>query len=243
VAAVAASAIQMQPSRLWVRAGGALLSLATAVVILGLTMLPFFSSAWIDFEQDRAGSAALTGYAPADVHAATDSIVHDLVFGGAFDVQVAGAPVLDPAEVSHMQDVRGVFGGFAIVALLSLVGMALTAWRGRSTATRAAARAAIRRGGTWLATLLVVLGVIAAVAFDAAFELFHQILFPGGNFDFDPRTEKLVQLFPLQFWSDTVLAYGAVAIVASLLVAWLASGGAAPARGSVGAPHDAGSSS
>jgi integral membrane protein (TIGR01906 family) len=235
VAALAAPVTSMAPAIWWVRAGGVLASLATALVILAATMLPFFSSAWTDFEQDRAGAAALTGYAPADVHAATDSIVHDLLFGGAFDVRVGGATVLDPAEQSHMRDVRGVFAGFALAALASLIGLAVVAWRVRSPATRATAWSAVRRGAGSLATLLVVLGVVAVVAFDAAFELFHRILFPSGNFDFDPRTEKLVQLFPEQFWSETALTYGAVAIAISLAVAWYARRrGAAAAQAEAG---------
>lgn len=231
MAALAAPATPI--TRGWsARAGGALLSLATAIVIFAVTMVPFFTPAWIHFEQNRAGSAALTGYTPANVDRVTDSIVHDLILGGDFEVRtnscppLAGCPalpaVLDQAEVSHMQDVRGVLGGLPIVALVALAGLAVAAWRIRTSAGRAVAWAAVRRGAAWLATLLVVLGVVAIVAFDAAFELFHRILFPGGNFDFDPRTEKLVQLFPEQFWSETALTYGAVAIATALLVGWYA---------------------
>lgn len=245
MAALAAPARPMSPTTLWARAGWALVSLATALGILGATMLPFFTSTWIDFEQSRSGAAALTGYAPADVRAATDSIVHDLLFGGDFAVRVAGNQVLDAAEISHMRDVRGVFGGFAIAAIVSLAGLGLVAWRTRRrppdaverpewaerATARLAAREAVARGASWLAVLLVVLGVLAVVAFDAAFQLFHELLFPGGNFNFDPRTEKLVQLFPEQFWSETALAYGALAIVVSIGVAWLGRRGVADGSG------------
>ena len=37
-----------------------------------------------------------------------------------------------------------------------------------------------------------------------------------------PRTDRLVQLFPEQFWSETAIAVGIVAIVAALLTAWVA---------------------
>lgn len=242
MAALAAPARPMSPTTLWARAGWSLVSLATALAILGATMLPFFTPAWIDFEQSRSGAAALTGYAPADVQAATDSIVHDLLFGGDFAVRVAGNQVLDPAEISHMRDVRGVFGGFAIAAIVSVAGLGLVAWRTRRRSrgavewaeratSRLAAREAVARGASWLAVLLVVLGVLAVVAFDAAFQLFHEILFPGGNFNFDPRTEKLVQLFPEQFWSETALAYGALAILVSIGVAWLGRRGVADGSG------------
>ncbi len=204
------------------RIGAALVALATAFAILGLTMIPFFTPAWIHFEQGRAGSAAWTGYSTADVDRATDSLVHDLVLGGAFDVRVGADPVLDPAEASHLRDVRGVLDGFAIIVLVSLAGLAIVAWRSHGAAAGAATWAAVRRGAAWLAILLVVLGVFAVTAFDTAFTLFHQILFPGGNWEFDPRTQKLVQLFPEQFGSETVLTRGTVAIVVSVVVAWFA---------------------
>jgi integral membrane protein (TIGR01906 family) len=206
--------------------GGAIVAFATAIVILGVAVVPLFSSAWIHFEQDRASAAALTSYTVTDLHAATDSIVHDLLLGGDFDVAVAGATVLDPSEQAHMRDVRVVFAQLGLVVLVAaaiLLGAA--AWArsgGRTPVAKARLWQAVRRGAGALAVLLVVLGVVAVVAFDAAFEVFHRLLFPGGNYTFDPRTEKLVQLFPIQFWSDTALAWGGLALALALLVAWTA---------------------
>jgi hypothetical protein len=211
--------------------GGMLLSavgaVATAIVILGVAALPFANPAWIHFEQDRAGAAALTGYSAPDVVAATDGILHDLVFGGDFAVAVGGSVVLDASERGHMRDVRGVFGGFAVAILAAAALLAILALQARgagawAVAARARLWAAIRRGAAWLAVVLAVVGAVALVAFDAVFELVHEILFPGGNYTFDPRTEKLVQLFPIQFWSETGLAYGAVALAIAVAVAWYA---------------------
>ncbi len=60
----------------------------------------------------------------------------------------------------------------------------------------------------------VVVGAFAAVAFDQAFTLFHEIFFPGGDWSFDPATEHLVQLYPTPFWELTaaVLVGGSVLI-------------------------------
>ena len=60
--------------------------------------------------------------------------------------------------------------------------------------------------------------------FDAAFLAFHLIFFPQGNFAFDPRTQRLVQLFPERFWSDTALVLGAVLIVFAAVTAGFAEG-------------------
>ena len=39
------------------------------------------------------------------------------------------------------------------------------------------------------------------------------LLFPGGSYTFDPRTERLVQLFPFRFWFETSLALGALILL------------------------------
>ena len=49
---------------------------------------------------------------------------------------------------------------------------------------------------------------VALVAFDWLFETFHSLFFPGGSYDFDPATERLVQLFPFQFWQETAIVVG-----------------------------------
>jgi integral membrane protein (TIGR01906 family) len=91
---------------------------------------------------------------------------------------------------------------------------------------------AVRAGAVGLVATLVVAGVVAFVAFDALFEVFHRLLFTGGSYTFDPRNDRLVQLFPFQFWQETAIAVGAVAIIAALVVAAVAHRRltAAPAR-------------
>ena len=229
MAADAAAPAFAAPMTVAERGTATLVAVSTALVILFGSLLPFLTPGWLDFEQGRAQVAAWTGFGDAEVHRATDAIVTDLLFGGPFDVAVNGAPVLDEAERSHMRDVRAVFQGFAILALAGLAWLVLTALRARPPGARARAWLAVRRGASSLVVLLVVLGVFAVVAFDAAFEVFHEILFPGGNWQFDPRTERLVQLFPEQFWSETSLAYGGVAIAVALAIGWYAARRAAVA--------------
>jgi integral membrane protein (TIGR01906 family) len=204
------------------RAADVWIALATAVGIVALTIPLFLNPLWVGFEQGRAQATAWTGFSAMDLRTATDSILSDLVFGPPdFDVEVAGAPVLEERERAHMRDVRNVFVGFFVVtAVLAIVGIASAAVR-RADQRRATWRA-IRAGAIGLVATLLVAGVVAFVAFDALFEVFHQLLFAGGSYTFDPRTERLVQLFPFQFWQETAIAVGGVAIVAALIVAAVA---------------------
>ena len=204
------------------RIANAWIAVATALTILALTIPLFLNPFWVGLEQARAQATAWTGFSDADLKRATDSILSDLVFGPpAFDVEVAGQPVLEERERSHMRDVRGVFMGFFLVTqVAALVGLVI-AWRRRDEARRAT-WGAVRAGAIGLVAVLVVAGVVAFVAFDALFEVFHRLLFAGGSYTFDPRTDRLVQLFPFQFWQETAIAVGAVAVVAASLVTWVA---------------------
>jgi len=75
-----------------------------------------------------------------------------------------------------------------------------------------------------LAVGVVALGIVSIVAFDTVFEVFHTLLFPGGSYTFDPSTERLVQLFPYDFWYQTAIALGvlivALAIATVALATW-----------------------
>jgi integral membrane protein (TIGR01906 family) len=201
------------------RVADAWIAVAAALAIVALTIPLFLNPVWVVFEQDRAQAAAWTGFAPADLRAATDAILADLVVGPPdFDVAVDGAPVLNERERGHMRDVRGVFIGFFAVALaLAAVALVIAARR-RGDARRASLRA-VRAGAVGLALTLVLAGVVALVAFDALFETFHRLFFAGGTYTFDPATERLVQLFPFQFWQETAIALGAVAVVLAVVVA------------------------
>jgi integral membrane protein (TIGR01906 family) len=206
------------------RLASSVLSAAAALVILGVAIVPFLTPAWIHAEQDRSAAPAFLGAPPAEAHADADAIVHDLLVGGPFQVaSTNGEPLLDPKEQAHMRDVRGVFQGLAILVLAGIAVLALAARQARTSAA-AGQRwwAAVGRGARWLAVLMAVIGALSLVAFDAAFELFHELLFPTGSFSFDPATEHLVQLFPDQFWSDTALALGLVALVLAIAVAGIA---------------------
>jgi integral membrane protein (TIGR01906 family) len=195
---------------------GALVSLATAVVVVGIAIAAFFNPLWIGFEQERVGVPAITGYTQDQVHAVTGSILADLFLGPPeFAAAVNGQPVLDAAERSHMVDVRAVLLGFGIV-----LAIAVTALVGFLAARRRDARVwrAIARGSGALVLVGLVVGVSVVFFFDAAFQLFHVVFFPQGNFSFDPRTERLTQLFPDQFWTETSIGIAALGLTLALAV-------------------------
>jgi integral membrane protein (TIGR01906 family) len=195
-----------------------LTGVAAAIVIVAIAILPFLTPQWVAFEQGRAQATAWTGYTTQELRSATDAILSDLILGGAFDVQVNGQTVLEPREQAHMSDVRTVFRGLWILAIVS-IGVLIVASR---RPDRARLWRSVRNGARVLAVAVVALGVVGLVAFDQLFETFHEIFFPPGSFLFDPRTDKLVQLFPFDFWQETALVVGGAIIVIAIVVAVLA---------------------
>jgi integral membrane protein (TIGR01906 family) len=206
------------------------IALATALAIVALSLPLFLNPVWVAFEQGRVQATAWTGFTEPQLREATDSILADLIFGPpVFDVEVDGAPVLNDRERAHMRDVRGVFIGFFVAALVGLVGALVIAARRRGDERRHTWRA-VRTGAIGLTVLLVIGGAISFVAFAALFEVFHRLFFAGGSYTFDPSTERLVQLFPFRFWQETAIAVGAVCIALAAIVAVAASRRSAATR-------------
>ena len=208
------------------RLGGWLVSVAAAMVIMGLAVAPFTSNEYVRFEQDRAGVGALTGYNHAELDEIADALLNDLKSqaSGGFGVTLfaTSEQVLNERERDHMRDVRSVFRMFALLVVAGAIGLVVVFQRARKPGARAAAWRSVANGAKSLAIGLVVVGAFALVAFDAAFELFHRLFFSAGSYTFDPATSRLVQLFPDQFWFETAIAVAIAALLISLLVAVLA---------------------
>lgn len=200
-------------------------ALASGLFILAVVISPFLTPTWVAFEQDRADAAGWTGYNPDELRTATESILSDLVLGPPnFAVTVRGIPVLTAGEREHMRDVRAVFTAFFLAAAGALVILLATrvVARGNGSWSRARFFGSVRAGAVGLAIVIVAAGAVAAVAFDAAFEVFHRLFFAAGTYNFDPQTYRLVQLFPDVFWSETTMAVGGLTLFLSLVVALVA---------------------
>lgn len=216
-----------------------MIATATALVILGVSIAPFLTTWFVRFEQDRTGVAALTGYSPAQLDQIAGQILGDLVlWRGDFAEGVQDAPgplpVLKAAEQAHMRDVRGVFTGLWVLVVAGALTLVVAFAGSRGTEARAGVWRAVRGGSRAMAVAIAVVGVFAIFAFDAAFEVFHRLFFSAGSYTFDPRTDRLVQLFPEQFWSETAIVVGVVILSLSILTAWQAGRRAARLGAAIG---------
>ena len=200
--------------------GSALVAISAALVVVAAGVLVFLNPLWVGVEQARTHADRFTGYAMDDVHRVTNAILGELLLGPAtFLQQVAGVDVFDPRERQHLADVRGVFLGFFGVVAVAIVVVAVAGWRARD---RERLWRAVAVGTAVLAGVVMTLGALFALFFDAAFDFFHRLFFASGSYTFDPGEERLVQLFPEDFWSETSIALAAVIVVLSLGVTVIA---------------------
>ena len=176
-------------------------SLAVVIMLLGPLLLfnPWFTSS-LQARHDVAGAFGTT---QAAVDRVTGELLRDIYLDGPFTASFEGdEPLLDAAERSHMADVAHlaqVLVGITVVAvvLVAATGTALRAERRRR------GRLMVLAAGS-VGTLAVVLAAAFGLAFDATFRLFHQVFFPGGNWEFATGS-NLITLFPEPFWFDAAL--------------------------------------
>ncbi|HJT64545.1 MAG TPA: DUF1461 domain-containing protein [Candidatus Limnocylindria bacterium] len=140
-------------------------------------------------------------------------IVWDIFSGGDFDVTFAnGQPVLDAEERSHMADVSRLV---RILVILDAVAIIFAAWGGRLLRTdpHRLGRLLIAGAGT-VGVATVAIGVFAVVAWDSAFTLFHELLFPPGTWSF-PADSTMILLYPPEFWFEAAMIAAGLVLATS----------------------------
>jgi len=192
-------------------------AIGTAIVILGAAAAIMLLPPVMNLGLEIADSAAILGVPPEVAQRASALSVQELLIGpGSFTFAVTpgGPSFYGPAEATHMQDVRVVVYGFFAIVLAGAVAVVLSTRR----MSGAEALRAIRLGAAGLVALFAAIGIGLVVAFDALFTLFHRIVFPAGGWQFDPTTQRIVQLYPTPFWEFAAGTLAGLSIAIGLLL-------------------------
>jgi integral membrane protein (TIGR01906 family) len=189
---------------------GWLFALWVGVLTLLTGPLLLINPLFIGWLQDRHDVADKLRISQDELDRINGEIVWDIFSGGDFDVTFDdGEPVLDAEERSHMNDVSRLV---RILVILDLVAMAFAAWGGRLLRTepdRLGRMLVVGAGGVGVAT--VAIGLFAIVAWDSAFTLFHELLFPPGTWSFPPDS-TMILLYPPAFWVDAAMIAAALVL-------------------------------
>ena len=191
----------------------------TALVIVGVALLPLLTPWAMHAALDLADSAAWLGMERTAVHVVSDWTVDELLFGpGTWQAPGPdGLPLFDASEVQHLRDVRQLLWLTYVMASLALLAVLVILER---SADGDQVMAAVGLGGALVAVTVVIAAIVGVVAFDPLFELFHRVFFPQGDWAFDPGSQRLVQLYPFRFWQIMAAALGVLMVLLGI-AAWL----------------------
>lgn len=196
---------------------GLLFGLSLALVITLAGPLLLFTPLFTSVLQARHGVPGAFDTSQAEVDRVTGEILGDLFVGGSFDAAFEGdASLLNDRERSHMGDVSRLVQLLVGITLVAVLVAVVTGLLLRREPERQGRIMVITAGA--IGAVALVLALVFAVAFDAAFLAFHQVFFPPGTYLFEPGS-KLITLFPGGFWFDASLAAGGAIILTALAVA------------------------
>lgn len=133
----------------------------------------------------------------------------------------SGSPAFGARELSHMRDVRTLFGHALRAQLVAVVVLAVLALALARTSLRTVVPLGLLAGA--LATLAVALLAIPLIllGFDGFFVRFHEVFFSGDTWRFNDA-DTLIRLYPEQFWQDVSRLAAAITVLQALLLAPLA---------------------
>ena len=131
-------------------------------------------------------------------------------------------PLFNPREVLHMRDVKALFQFvFAVheIALVYVVGYvaAVFLWSRERPLRRLADQCVL--AGTATAGVMALAALATVVGFDELFRQFHLLSFANDFWLLDPRTDRLVQMFPRGFWFDVSMGVGVLTVLEGGLLA------------------------
>lgn len=112
-------------------------------------------------------------------------------------------------EIVHMSDVRGLISTFRVVQrvafIYAIIFLILSLLLQGSRAVERIGRYSIV-GAVFTIVLVVVFGSLALIDFDNLFTRFHLISFSNDFWLLDPKTDRLIQMFPFDFWYNATIA-------------------------------------
>ncbi len=134
-----------------------------------------------------------------------------------------GSEAFESRELTHMEDVRRIFGvvlrgQLVVLAVLVVVGLVLARTRLRRVVPRG-----VLVGGLVTLGIAVLAVPFMLLGFDRFFTRFHAVFFEGDSWRFS-TSDTLIRLYPEQLWQDVsiiaaVLTVGQ-AVGLALLAAW-----------------------
>lgn len=167
---------------------------------------------------DPLGIPEYSGYSKAVIKEAFDDVLNYLWLNTPFKT---GQLAFTLEEESHFADCKPLF---YLQLILMIVGIVLFITYFVLLKTKVIKEykilgfSPIGFGSLVGLSLLVIVGVWAAIDFDSLFVVFHHIAFPGkSNWTFDWNTEQIIRILPESFFMECAIFIVSLVIVVSLV--------------------------
>lgn len=129
-------------------------------------------------------------------------------------------PLFNQREVGHLRDVHDRIiwmNRVQLIAALYVLGfVALAVLWTREVSTRGLAWATLAASVLTLAGVGII-GALSSSGFEGAWERFHALTF-SGNYTFNPAADRLIQIYPEDFWQQMVFFIGALIVAEAFLL-------------------------
>lgn len=132
-----------------------------------------------------------------------------------------GSPAFDERELSHMEDVRRLFGAVLRGQLAVLVVVAALALGLARTRLRTVVPLGLLCGAILTLGIAVLAVPVILLGFDGFFTGFHEVFFEGDSWRF-ASTDTLIRLYPERFWEDVSRLAAGITVLQALILAPLA---------------------
>lgn len=191
-----------------------------------------FSTRFYQTQYQRLNTAQSMDLSQDDLMRATHTLldyIQDKQDHLDLSVSVNGQPIemFNEKEKEHMVDVKALFQGFNRLKnvffgiSLSLFTLALIK---KDAFNRSLGKKVLKKSGVTLFSLLFALGFYALIDFNGFWTLFHQLLFRNDLWLLDPKTDRMINMFPEIFFNTMVFRILGLFILLNIVVLSLYSG-------------------
>ncbi len=202
-----------------------LLAVAQAVltaltVLSGAIALPILFRPFFYWHIEPMGLTKLAGINGQQVKDAYNAMMDFCI--GLTDTFSAGVLPFSEEGMAHFVDVKKLFVLDLRVLVCALVLLGAVALLRRKAPKKLLGHTPGFWGAVGLGAVFLVIGGLAALDFDRAFVVFHQLFFPGkSNWIFDGRTDPIIYMLPAEFFRNCALfILAGILISCGALILW-----------------------
>ena len=132
-----------------------------------------------------------------------------------------GSPAFGLRELTHMRDVRRLFGLALRGQLIALVVIGALALGLARTRFRTVVPLALLAGAVATLAIAVLAVPLILLGFDGFYTRFHEVFFSGDSWQFN-NADTLIRIYPEQFWQDVSRLAAGIAVAQAVVLVPLA---------------------